>query len=230
MTGPQNGAAGSCPQCGSAIAPSARFCGVCGHTLTTRNAPPAPVVNTGLAPGVMPAPQTSTAEQIQPAGSAVRCSAFLLDLAAMLSPALPLSIAGAVLGVAEVVYIVVPVAFVAVWAWLQTWQGLTGSSFGKAMLGLRLVRTVDRRPPGVAATFARSLLFAATAGVAGLPVAFGPSGQPGLHDRVSGLTVLDVAVGANPLGPRPQRTLRRRPATNRGLHQVHSPIPVSRRG
>jgi uncharacterized RDD family membrane protein YckC len=148
----------------------------------------------------------------------------------MISPAMPLSTAGALLGVAEVVYIVVPVAFVAVWMWMQIWQGLTGTTFGKAMLGLRLVRAADHQPPGVGASVRRSLTFVATLGLAGLPVLLSPGIQAGWHDQISGLTVLDVATGANPLGQRQETTLRRHP--DRGLNRVHSPIPVvaSRQG
>ncbi|WP_231743161.1 RDD family protein [Mycobacterium sp. GA-2829] len=164
-----------------------------------------------------------------PASGGTRCAASLLDLAAMISPAMPLSTAGAVLGVAEVVFVVVPVAFVAVWLWLQIWQGLTGNTFGKALLGLRLVRAADHRPPGVGATVLRGLAFVATVGLAGLPVLLSSRPRAAWHDRISGLTVLDVTTGANPLGQRQQRTLRRAP--DRGLNRVVSPVPVSgRRG
>ena len=51
----------------------------------------------------------------------------------------------------------------------------------------------------------------------------------GWHDRISGLTVLDVTMGANPLGKRQQVALRRH--TERGLNRVHAPVPVAgRRG
>lgn len=116
---------------------------------------------------------------------------FLMDAAVMLSPALPLSILGAALGVAEVVYIVVPIAFVAVWTWMQIWQGITGLTFGKAMLGLRLVRADDRRPPGLAASLLRSGVFFVTAGGAALPVIADASPRDGVHDRAAGLTVID---------------------------------------
>ena len=154
-----------------------------------------------------------------------RCAAWLLDIAAMMSPALPLSTAAAVLGVAEIVYIVIPVAFVAVWLWMQIWQALTGLSFGKAMLGLRLVRVDGLREPGFGAALARSLIFVGTLGAAGLPVVLSARPRDGLHDRLTGLTVLDVTAGANPLGARPATTLRR--SADRGLNQVHSPIPVA---
>jgi hypothetical protein len=148
----------------------------------------------------------------------------------MLSPALPLSIAGTVLGVAEVVYVVLPVAFAAVWGWMQVWQGLTGTSFGKAMLGLRLVRVADTRPPGITATVLRSGLFIASLGLVGLPVVSSSTPRVGPHDLISGLVVLDVTAGANPLGARPQTALRR--SAGRGLNRVQSPIPIStpRRG
>jgi uncharacterized RDD family membrane protein YckC len=212
-----------CPQCGSGLPPSARFCTICGYTLTARTgglyaaastqAPPRPV-----------APQRES-DPVRPAGAAVRCSAFLLDLAAMVSPALPLSVAGAAFGVAALVYVVVPVAFVAVWGFMQTWQGLTGTTFGKALLGLRLVRVPDHRRPGVAAALTRSALFAITLGLAGLPGKPDQNGQSGWHDRLTGLGVLDVTVGANPLGARPQPPLRRVTA-DRSLNRVHSPVPV----
>ena len=146
----------------------------------------------------------------------------------MMSPAMPLCTAAAVLGVAEVIYIVVPVAFVAVWLWMQIWQGLTGKTFGKAMLGLRLVRAADYRPPGLGATSRRSLFFVLTLGLAGLPVLMSSDPEAGWHDRISGLTVLDVTTGANPLGQRQHTTLRRSP--DRGLNRITSPVPVSAPG
>ncbi len=146
----------------------------------------------------------------------------------MMSPALPLSIIGALLGVAQVVYIVVPVAFAAVWAWMQIWQGLTGTSFGKAMMGLRLVRAADLRPPGVAAAVVRSGVFLATLGLCAVPVMLSRVPREGWSDRVSGLTLLDVSIGANPLGQRQHTRLRR--STDRRIQQVRSPVPVARRG
>ncbi|BBZ62578.1 RDD family protein [Mycolicibacterium monacense] len=224
MAGQPGGAALSCPQCGSGLPPHARFCGTCGQTLSGRILVPRPRAR--AAPVDEPATPPDT---VTPAGGGVRCAASLLDLAVMISPAMPLSTAGAVLGVAEVVYVVVPVAFVAVWIWLQIWQGLTGNTFGKAMLGLRLVRAADHRPPGVGATVLRGLAFVATLGLAGLPVLLSPQPAAAWHDRLSGLGVLDVTTGANPLGQPRQRTLRRTP--NRGLNRVVSPVPVSgRRG
>lgn len=220
VPGQPGGAALPCPQCGSGLPPHARFCGTCGHTLSGRILVPRPRSHT--APVGEPAAQPDV---VTPAGGGVRCAASLLDLAAMISPAMPLSTAGAVLGVAEVVYVVVPVAFVAVWIWLQIWQGLTGNTFGKAMLGLRLVRDAGHRPPGVGATVLRGLAFVATLGLAGLPVLLSPEPRAAWHDRLSDLTVLDVTTGANPLGQRRQRTLRRAP--DRGLNRVVSPVPVS---
>jgi len=150
-----------------------------------------------------------------------------MDAAVMLSPALPLSILGAALGVAEVVYIVVPIAFVAVWLWMQIWQGITGLTFGKAMLGLRLVRADDRRTPGLFASLLRSGVFVVTAGGAALPVISDASPRDGVHDRIAGLTMIDVARGANPLGPSPQVPLRR--SVDRRLNTVRSPVPSGRR-
>ncbi|KUI25568.1 hypothetical protein AU196_22385 [Mycobacterium sp. IS-1742] len=222
MRGQPDGAAPACPQCGSGLPPHARFCGTCGHTLSGRIVVPGQRIRT--APVAEPAPRP---EAVVPATGGTRCAASLLDLAVMISPAMPLSTAGAVLGVAEVVYIAVPVAFVAVWLWLQIWQGLTGNTFGKALLGLRLVRSADHRPAGVGATMVRGLAFVATLGLAGLPVLLSPAPRAAWHDRISGLTVLDVTLGANPLGQRRQRTLRRAP--DRGLNRVVSPVPAAGR-
>jgi hypothetical protein len=215
-----------CPQCGVAMAASARFCATCGHLITHRSSPP---------PAAAPPPVAVTqgptgGDEIRLAGRGVRCSAALLDLAAMMSPALPLSIAAAVLGVAEIVYIVLPVAFAAVWVWLQVWQGLTGTTFGKSMLGLRLVRAGDLRAPGFAATMTRSGIFFATLGLAARSVLASRTAVSGSHDRASGLVVIDVTQGANPLGARQLTTLRR--SVDRGLNRVQSPVPVTspRRG
>lgn len=178
MSGQFSGATYACPHCGFDTPADGEFCTMCGRAL-----PP-------VDPSVY-----------QPAGRVVRCSAFLLDLAAMLSPALPLAVIAALLGVAAVVYLVVPVGFVAIWAWMQIWQSLSGSTFGKSILGLRLVRAADFRPPGLAATLGRSLIFLLTVGVAGLPVL---RGAPGWHDRLTGLTVLDVLNGADPVAGPPR--------------------------
>ncbi|MFC6126523.1 RDD family protein [Mycolicibacterium llatzerense] len=156
----------------------------------------------------------------------VRCCSFLLDLAIIVSPALPLAVAGAILGVREVVLIVVPVACVAVWLWVSIWQGYTGLTFGKAMLGLRLIRAADRKPPGFAAGAMRSLIFAGTLGFAALPVLASATPRDGRHDKASGLTLIDVTVGHNPLGARQQTALRR--TIDRSLNKIQSPVPVGR--
>lgn len=219
-------AGASCPQCGSGLPPGARFCTVCGHTLTARTGGLYATASPPAAPHGRPAGEPeSVRDQVQPAGAAVRCSAFLLDLAAMASPALPLSVVGAALGTAALVYLVVPVAFVAVWAFMQTWQGLSGTTFGKAMLGLRLVRADGLDRPGVGPTMLRSVLFGVTLGLVSLPMTPDGAGRAGAHDRITGLGVIDVTVGANPLGARPQPPLRRVTADH-SLHRVHSPVPV----
>lgn len=220
MPGQQGGATHPCPQCGAGLPPHARFCGTCGHTLSGRILAPRPRHRITPVPDPPPRP-----DAIVPAGGGVRCAASLLDLAAMISPAMPLSTAAAVLGVAEVIYVVVPVAFVAVWVWLQIWQGLTGNTFGKAMLGLRLVRAGDHGRPGVGATVRRGLAFLASFGLTGLPVLLSPRPRTAWHDEIGGLTVLDVTAGSNPLGQRQQHTLRRAP--ERGLNRVVSPVPVA---
>lgn len=150
-----------------------------------------------------PAPEPATdpilPDHLPLARRGVRASSALLDVAAMASPALPLSAAAAATGIAELVYLVVPVAFAAVWAWIQVWQGLTGSSFGKSMLGLRLVLAGGDRPGGPGRVMLRSLIFAATAGLAALPILRSASPAVGLHDRASGLRVVDpTAPGCPP--------------------------------
>lgn len=222
------GAGASCPQCGSGLPPSARFCTRCGHTLTARSGQlyAAAGAPTAVRPTQPPTTPEASDDPIVPAGVAVRSSAFLLDLAAMVSPALPLSIAAASLRTAALVYAVVPVAVVAVWAFMQTWQGLSGTTFGKSLLGLRLVGADDLQRPGVGRALLRGTIFALSLGLAALPMTPDARGRAGLHDRVTGLGVLDVTVGANPLGARPQRTLFRRAASDRSLHRVHSPVPI----
>lgn len=215
---PTDTAATPCPHCGCALAVNARFCGTCGHTSNARIIAP-------TEPRRPPAPAAALVERVEPAGRGVRCSSVLLDIAAMISPALPLAIVGAFLGVPQVIYIVVPVAFVAVWLWLQIRQGLTGNTFGKSMMGLRVVRATDNHPPGFGPSVLRSLIFVGTCGLAALPVVLNAAAATGLHDRVSGLAVIDVTNGANPLGPRQAAALRRAP--DRSLNQVRSPIPYS---
>lgn len=227
MPGQPAGAGTSCPQCGSGLPPGARFCTVCGHTLTGRSgqlyAAGAP---TAVHPAQQPATPDTSGALIVPAGATVRASAFLLDLAVMVSPALPLSIAAVSLRTAALVYSVVPVAVVAVWAFIQTWQGLSGTTFGKSLLGLRLVGADDLQRPGVGRTVLRGTIFALSLGFAALPITPDVRGRAGLHDRLTGLGVLDVTVGANPLGARPQRSLLRRATSDRSLRQVHSPVPI----
>ncbi|MCG7592734.1 RDD family protein [Mycobacterium sp. PSTR-4-N] len=225
MTGSPATAEATCVHCGSHVHVNAPFCGVCGKAVVGRAlASPAPAPPRMSTPTPAPTPR---AGGIVGAGRGVRCCSSLMDAAVMLSPALPLSILGAALGVAEVVYIVVPIAFVAVWLWMQIWQGITGLTFGKAMLGLRLVRADDRRTPGLFASLLRSGVFVVTAGGAALPVISDASPRDGVHDRIAGLTMIDVARGANPLGPSPQVPLRR--SVDRRLNTVRSPVPSGRR-
>lgn len=189
-----------------------------------RTATPRPAAPVPSAPAVPAAPT----DQIVGAGRGVRCACYLMDLAVMFSPALPLAIAAAVLGVAEIVYVVLPVAFAAVWLWMQIWQGYTGLTFGRSMLGLRLIRASDNRPPGLAACMTRSGVFGATAGLAAIPVIMNETPHPGLHDKVSGLIMIDVVQGANPLGKKQDPVFRRSP--DRGLNRVAAPLPVNATG
>ena len=167
-----SGPLATCSQCGSPLRANARFCGACGQTVSRRerhvSAAPAP-----------PPPSRQAPRQLVAAGRDVRCASFLLDMAAMLSPALPLAAAAALLDVAEIVYVVVPVAFVAVWIWMQIWQGYTGMSFGKSMLGLRMINAADRSVPGISATLTRGGVFAATLGFAALPAVTGSAPATG---------------------------------------------------
>jgi hypothetical protein len=227
MPGQPTGADAVCAHCGSVLRANAPFCGSCGQAVTNRQTQPSVGHAARPQTAAQPSPAVGT-DQLVGAGRGVRCCCYLLDLAAMMSPALPLAIAGAILGVAEVVYIVVPIAFVAVWAWMQIWQGFTGMSFGKAMMGLRLIRAADRHAPGLAATVMRSGVFAGTAGLAALEVVTSPVPRDGLHDRLSGLTLIDITLGANPLGPRQQTALRK--SIDRSLNKVHSPVPLGASG
>ena len=188
-----------CSRCDSSLPETTRFCSACGHRLSF------------VEPTALPDAATDpiTRDGVVSAGGGVRFTASLLDIAAMMSPTLPLSIAAAVLAVAEIVYVVMPVAFLAVWLWMQIWQGLTGFSFGKSMMGLRLVRAVDDRPPGFAAVLLRSGVFVGTLGLAAIPVLRRSGACSGLHDRVSGLKVIDVVLGDDPVGPSPHARLRR---------------------
>ncbi|PQE00379.1 hypothetical protein CYL16_12215 [Mycobacterium sp. EPG1] len=216
MAGPSTSA--TCVRCGSPLRANAAFCSLCGQTVTDR----VRHIDAPRHPEPAPVAQSVPDGRLVDAGPGLRCGGFLVDLAAMLSPALPLSIAGAALGVPEVIYIVVPVAFISVWLWMQIWQGLTGKTLGKAMLGLRAVTADDPKVPGLAATLRRSCFFVITGGIAGLPVILGGIPHDGLHDRISGLIVIDVAKGANPIGPPQLAPLRR--SVERGVNQVRSPI------
>lgn len=216
----------SCRHCGTALRPNAPFCGSCGQAVPNRVLQH-PVRDTRPSP-VAQAVSSPAASQIVPAGRGLRCACYLVDLAVMLSPALPLAIAGAVLGVSEIVYIVLPVAFLAVWVWMQVWQGYTGTTFAKSMLGLRLVRTADHRPPGLATCLARGGIFGATAGLAALPVVLNEVPQSGLHDQLTGVTIIDVVRGVDPQGRKQDPVLRR--TVDRGLNKVASPLPVDMSG
>ena len=219
-----SGPIATCSQCGSALRANAPFCGSCGQVVSRRER------HVAATPVAVAAPAPVAAPYVQRAGRDVRCASFLLDLAAMLSPALPLAIAAALLNVAEIVYVVVPIAFVAIWVWMQLWQGYTGMSFGKSMLGLRLVNAADHSAPGIAATVTRGGVFAATLGFAAVPVISSATPADGMHDRVAGVMVVDVVRGANPFGPRPSAILRRATGNGHGLNKVHSPLPVNSSG
>jgi RDD family len=172
-------------------------------------------------------PTAPPGDQIVLAGREVRCCCYLLDLAVTVSPVASFAAIAAILDVPGVLYVVTPVAVVAVWAWLQLWQGLTGLSPGKAVLGLRAVRGADHRPPGLLASSGRSLIFGFTAGLAALPVL--TSAIPrGRHDQVTGTDLIDVTVGANPLDARGQTALRRtidRSFTR--FTKIQSPVQMS---
>ncbi len=209
-----------CVHCGSALRASAPFCAACGQAVTGRP----------TSARIIAAPATSAPDAASPsvglvgAPRGVRCTAYALDLAVLASPALPLAMTAAIFKVAEVAYVVTPTAFLAGWIWMAIWQALTGMSFGKAMLGLRAIRLTDQRPAPFSASLVRALLFTGTAGLAALPVLSTSGPCDGWHDRISGIALIDVTMGDNPLGPRLHSALRRQ--IDRSLRVVQSPIPV----
>ncbi len=209
-----------CVHCGSALRASAPFCTACGRAVTGRSAPTA----TSTAPA-MPAPDAAP-QSVGPVGVSrgVRCTACALDLAVLASPAVPLAVTAALFKVAAVAYVVTPTACLAGWIWMAIWQALTGMTFGKAMLGLRAIRLRDHRPAPLPASLLRALAFMGTAGVAALPVLSTSDPCDGWHDQISGITLIDISVGDNPLGPRQHTALRRQ--IDRSLRVVGSPIPL----
>lgn len=218
---------GTCRHCGTGLRANAPFCGSCGQAVVNR-VRQHPVQLTQPRPIPAAAGTTALPDHTVGAHRGLRCASHLMDLAVMLSPALPLAIAAAVLGVAEIVYAVVPIAFVCVWLWMQIWQGYTGMTFGKSMLGLRLVRAADNHPPGLAKCISRGVIFGATAGLAALPVVTSAVPHDGLHDRVAGLTMIDVVSGVNPLGRKQDSVFRR--SVDRSLNKVAAPLPVTMPG
>ncbi|MCB0928579.1 MAG: RDD family protein [Mycobacterium sp.] len=190
MVGRRDTAPRWCEQCGAQLAPDALFCPICGVEAGTRRFIGAPGAGD------------------VPAGRTVRAAAFVMDLAAIAAPIFPLAIAGAVLDVAAVLTVVTPLACAAVWLWMQLWLALMGRSLGKTMLGLRLVSDDDRLP-GLPRTVARSLIFAVTLGAAALPMMTSSTPRDGLHDRLTGLRVLDVVAGDNPLDTHTRAAFRR---------------------
>lgn len=210
----------ACVHCGSVLRASASFCAACGHAVTAGRTPPS------AAPAaVSPAPTPGAAPtDVVGVPRGVRCTAFALDVAILASPAVPVAVTAALFKVAEVAYLVTPTAFLAGWMWMAIWQALTGMTFGKAMLGLRAIRLTDQRPAPFSAGLVRAIVFVATAGTAALPVLSSARPRDGWHDRLSGITLIDISEGANPLGPRQQTALRRQ--IDRGLRVVHSPVPA----
>jgi len=218
------GAEQTCAHCGSPLRANAPFCNACEQAVPNRPAQARPTSTNSAPFQQVPQPAPASGGQVVAAARGVRCAGYLLDVAAMLSPALPLAVAAVILQVPEVVYIVVPVAFIAAWIWMSLWRGLTGMTFGTAMLGLRAIRASDHRPPGFGAVALRGLIFAATAGLAGVTVMADQSPRDGVHDRLSGITLIDIALGANPLGLRQHTALRK--TLDRSLRKVNSPVPT----
>jgi hypothetical protein len=226
----------TCAQCGSRLRPNAPFCGACGRAATNRQvAPPpvlpatvtAPAVSAGIATQstVLAAIPVPTApDQVVLAGRGLRACRALFDTGVLISPALPLSAVAIILQSPAIAYVVVPVAILALWIWMQLWQGLTGRTFGGTVLGLRTLRVADRGAPGFGACALRGALFATTAGLATWPVPASVTACRGWHDRYTGLAVIDISLGANPLGPRQQSALRR--TIDRSLRSVASPVPL----
>jgi RDD family len=170
---------------------------------------------------------TPPVDQILLAGREVRCCCYLLDLAVTLSPVVSFVAIAAFLHVSGILYIVTPVAVAAVWVWLQLWQGLTGLSPGKVVLGVRAVRGHDHTPPGVVASMSRSLIFGFTAGIVALPMLTGTTPR-GRHDQVTGIDLIDVTLGRNPFDAGHQTALRR--TLDRSLTRVQSPVPLAGAG
>jgi uncharacterized RDD family membrane protein YckC len=215
-----------CARCGSPVRANAPFCNGCGQSVThagpptPHSGPPTPPPTVAGSPQHAP----SGTDGLVAAGREVRCCAYLLDLAALVSPALPITATAAIVGVVEVLTIVIPVAFVAGWFWMSLWQGYTGQTFGKAMLGVRSVRAGGTHAPGFLAVVLRGVLFAASVGLVALPVIASATPRAGWHDRASGLALIDITLGSNPYGARQQTALRQ--TIDRSLRKVSSPVPL----
>ena len=215
-----------CVRCNSWLDPGAAFCAACGAPVTDRVIAPPDYVPPPSPHPLTPALALTAIPGTVDATPGLRLCAYLIDLGAVLVAVLLVLVVALVTDVRAVAYYIAPLAAFATWVWLQECQGLTGCTVGKAVMGLRLVTVPQGQLPGIAAVIARSVVFVATLGVAGLVLTRSRFGyRQGWHDRAVGVGVVDVVTGRNPLGPQQVTAILRRPTP--GLRSIDAPVAVA---
>ncbi|SKA96706.1 Uncharacterized membrane protein YckC, RDD family [Agreia bicolorata] len=210
-----------CVRCGSPVPRSSQFCLACGTPTSTRSQAAAfggPEVPVQAAWQPTPVNAPILLSTIVPANYGRRVVAFLIDgafgglltsiialpilwiVAASVAPGSTFELAGlpsALITLASGLY---PLAMVVL-------QAFTGFSFGKRIMGLRIVKVEALVRPGLGRMLLRGVIVGASnivVGIGPLLVYLSPLWDQtkrlrGWHDRLSGTWVIDVTKGPNPL-------------------------------
>ena len=232
--------ASGCVVCGSALAPGAPFCGVCGTPVAGTPVTRVPITGVPvLAAAVLTAPVAGAPAARAPKAGAPysrvpgasepvpvmpRVLALFIDQSvAVVVGLLAFGVVVLFVGFDSIVAQVVAVAFgMLAWVAQCAWEGSTGRTVGNNVLRLRTVSAVTGRPAGAARVLVRLLVEGAGAiglGIGTYIVAAsggwdGSGAQRGWHDKAAGTMVVWA-----PAAPAPGAT--------RGLATSSAPPPVT---
>lgn len=224
----------ACVRCTNPLQAGAAFCRLCGAPVSGRViAPPEPPLPAGMSPEGddsrsfldRPSPAAADFDGVRPADAVVRVAAWLVDAATVVVTVFLVAVLAHVTDTPAVLLVTGPVAVVALWTWSIVWHAMTGTSFGKAALGIRLVSSRDLTAPGLSSAIVRSSVVLASVGTVFVSIALDGSGwRRGWHDTLGSTVVIDVVNGRNPLGEQVVTAVLRRP--DRGLRSIDSPVPL----
>ncbi len=153
-----------CSHCGKELAPGAGYCSSCGAPVAgafsqTPPGPPTPSISMGMPPPGLPYPGQSPMNY---AGVAERAVAVIIDSIILFIVSLfiivPIGLLGAIFGLGFFFSPAILLFFFLGIFYFSYFEGTSGQTPGKQLLGIRVVDETTRRPVDMGRAFIRNIL------------------------------------------------------------------------